>query len=145
MNNMGGGYYDPNYYYGGMNNGNMMGGYNQNQQNMNYGRPPIPGKIIRSEEEITVQDVPTDGSAGVFPLSDYSAIIVKYWTKEGYIKPVKFVPEVPNVLESKNGEPQAVDLTPVMERMDKLEQMIKKMSRPYKPYKPRPKEGANHE
>lgn len=143
MNNMGGGYYDPNYYYG-MNSGNMMG-YNQNQQNMSYSRPPIPGKIIRSEEEITVQDVPTDGSAGVFPLADYSAIIVKYWTKEGYIKPVKFVPETPNVLDNKTGEAQSVDLTPLMERMDKLEQMIKKMTRPYKPpYKPKQKEDANH-
>lgn len=46
----------------------------------------IAGKFIGNINEITIKDVPNDGTPGIFVLSDMSAIIAKAWTANGNIQ-----------------------------------------------------------
>lgn len=91
-------------------------------------RPPLYGRVVLNPEEITVQDVPTDGSAAFFPAADYSCIYARQWGNDGLIRPVKYVPE-------KTEEPSPVQntdvLSVIMERLDSIEKILKR-----KPYKP---------
>ena len=50
-------------------------------------------RTVSSADEITVQEVPTDGSIALFPLADGSAVIGKRWMPDGSISTVRFVPE----------------------------------------------------
>lgn len=50
-------------------------------------------RTVSSADEITVQEVPTDGSIALFPLADGSAVIGKRWMPDGSISTIRFVPE----------------------------------------------------
>lgn len=68
------------------------------QQNPQPRRPQVqalPGKYINSLQDIVPQDVPTDGSIGIFPQSDYAAIYLKKWDGNGTISTVKYIPDLP--------------------------------------------------
>lgn len=53
-----------------------------------------PGlRTVSSADEITVQEVPTDGSIALFPLADGSAVIGKRWMPDGSISTTRFVPD----------------------------------------------------
>ena len=54
---------------------------------------PITGRIVSNAEEITVQEVPTDGSIAWFPAADGSCVYGKRWTPDGNITTLRFVPE----------------------------------------------------
>lgn len=54
---------------------------------------PIAGRIVSNAEEITVQEVPTDGSIAWFPATDGSCVYGKRWTPDGNITTLRFVPE----------------------------------------------------
>lgn len=54
----------------------------------------IPGRAINSPDEIKPNEVPNDGSFGVFPMADQSAIYLKGWGSEGLIKTLKYVQAV---------------------------------------------------
>lgn len=99
-------------------------------------RPALSGKVVNSLEEITVQDVPQDGTASFFPTADYSCIFAKQWGNNGLINTVKYVPEL-----QKEPTP-APDLTEViLQRLDNIEKMLKKSGRNnYKQNKPIKKE-----
>lgn len=56
-------------------------------------QPGIAGRAVGSVSEITVQDVPTDGTVAWFPLSDGSAVIGKRWTPDGNILTMRYVAE----------------------------------------------------
>lgn len=67
-------------------------------QNPQPRRPQVqalPGKYINSLQDIVPQDVPTDGSIGIFPQSDYAAIYLKKWDGNGTISTVKYIPDLP--------------------------------------------------
>lgn len=51
------------------------------------------GRTVGSPDEITVQEVPTDGTPAYFSLSDGSAIVAKRWLTDGSIETVKYVRE----------------------------------------------------
>ena len=66
----------------------------QPQQAVQAPRPGgISGRTVGSASEITVQDVPTDGTVAWFPLSDGSAVIGKRWTPDGNILTMRYVAE----------------------------------------------------
>lgn len=82
----------------------------------NYGFPgtsqnrPQPsfvlyGRMVEREEDIKVSDVPMDGTPGLFPLADWSAVIVKAWSNDGQIRAMRYVaedlraPSIPQVQE----------------------------------------------
>ena len=56
-------------------------------------QPGIAGRAVGSVSEITVQDVPTDGTIAWFPLADGSAVIGKRWTPDGNILTMRYVAE----------------------------------------------------
>ena len=63
-------------------------------QPMTPSRPAgISGRTVGSAGEITVQDVPTDGTVAWFPLADGSAVIGKRWTPDGNILTMRYVAE----------------------------------------------------
>lgn len=65
-------------------------------RNMGFGGIPqssIPGRVIRTMQDIVPNDVPTDGGIGTFVMQDLSAIYLKQWNSNGYIDELKFVPE----------------------------------------------------
>lgn len=95
-------------------------------------RPSLFGRLVGSVEEITVQDVPTDGSASFFPLGDYSCIYAKQWGSNGLIQTVKYVPEKiedPSPIVDENLG------SAIMERLSSIEEMLKKQPHTYRPYK----------
>ena len=53
----------------------------------------IPGKIINNLQEVRPNEVPMDGSASIFPMSDFSSIYVKAWGPDGNIQTLKFIPD----------------------------------------------------
>lgn len=55
----------------------------------------IFGRIVTSENDITPNEVPMDGTVSLFPLADYSKIFAKQWNPDGTIKTTVFVMEVP--------------------------------------------------
>lgn len=70
---------------------------------------PQPGlRTVSSADEITVQEVPTDGSIALFPLADGSAVIGKRWMPDGSISTTRFVPE-PSVTDQPADPFQAIN------------------------------------
>lgn len=55
----------------------------------------IFGRIVTSENDITPNEVPMDGTVSLFPMADYSKIFAKQWNPDGTIKTTVFVMEVP--------------------------------------------------
>lgn len=66
--------------------------YQQYQQ-----RQSITGRVVNKPEEITPQEVPTDGSIAFFPAADNSCIYGKKWMPDGSISTVRFVPDTQEV------------------------------------------------
>lgn len=108
--------------------------FQNQQQNLTSGQPTryvIPGKPITSEKEITVQDVPNDGSLGVFPFTDGSGIITKAWNNKGSIDTKLYVELKPSQQEEST-QSTAVDFGPIFERLDRIEKKLNRGNRPYK-------------
>lgn len=100
-------------------------------QQMNYS--VLPGRIVNNLEEIRPNEVPNDGSIAVFPLSDGSAVFLKYFTGEGRINTVKFIVESPDT--PAGGTDGQNDIFAAMnQRFDKLERMLAKQRYNKKPY-----------
>lgn len=80
---------------------NMFPTYPQVQPMQTYqpSNPPVNrtafGRVVNSENDITPNEVPMDGSVSLFPLADYTKIFAKQWNPDGTIKTTVFVMEVP--------------------------------------------------
>lgn len=111
--------------------------------------PTLPGRIIQSPDEIKVNEVPMDGSVGIFPTQNYSEIYAKAWNQQGTIDTIKYIPEQVAVAEVQRiqqqmqnqqaalPEPPPASPTPVpvmpdlssfkqdiLDRLDRLEKML---------------------
>lgn len=53
----------------------------------------ISGKIVDTENDISVNDIPMDGKVHLFILKDYSKVIGKAWTADGKIATSVYVLE----------------------------------------------------
>lgn len=96
----------------------------QQQQQAQQVQPvSVPGRIVRSIDDVTPQEVPMDGSTSVFPLQDGSAIYAKSWSQDGTIRTVKFVPE-PLIQEPV--EPSKTDQ--ILDQLARLEQQVSQLS-----------------
>ena len=93
----------------------------------NYTAQPRPqqsnifGRIVNDENEIMPNEVPMDGTIGIFPKSDGSEVIVKSWTQNGTISTVKYVPVV-------EGETPQVSNDPYPEIIDRLDRIEKQLN-----------------
>ena len=136
-------------YYGFYNNGNAQMQVGGRPANMEFSNPPpstqgsmpnfqnnvsfpttrqsvIPGSFIQSIDQITVGDVPNDGSVGTFVMADYSAVILRKWNNKGSIDEEIYVPMKREQQTQDAGNGITVDFTPLYERLDKLEKEIKR-------------------
>ena len=100
----------------------------QRQQNPIQG---IQGRIVNDIAEIQPNEVPMDGTVGIFPQSDYSTIYAKAWNKDGTITTTRYIPEPQ--LESQQAVSDHDFSTMVMERLDRIEKMLKGKPRYSKP------------
>lgn len=85
----------------------------------------IRGRFVDTPQSITPQDVPMDGSIGVYPIKDCSAVYLKAWQQDGTIKTVKYIPEE-SVPELKR---KVTTLEDLEERVKKLEASTRKGSK----------------
>lgn len=69
--------------------------------------PQISGRVVNSLDDITVQEVPTDGTMALFPSADGSCIYSKRWTPDGNILTMRFVPEAS---EAQPKQPSQLDI-----------------------------------
>ena len=54
----------------------------------------LPGRMINNPDDVKPNEVPNDGSFGIFPMADNSAVYLKGWTSNGTIQTLKFVQAV---------------------------------------------------
>lgn len=85
----------------------------------------LPGHMVERLEDITVGDVPIDGSLGLFPQKDGSCIYAKSWNADGTIKTMRFVPSeetdlVPRKESVQEDEVMVDPLAPLSEKLDLL-------------------------
>lgn len=102
--------------------------YPQVQQQVNI--PPLQGRVVRSENEITANDVSMSGVASFFPLADESAIIARRWNSNGTISSAIYQRvDLPG--EPKQDEQSAIfgelnnKIDEVLERLDAIEKAKK--------------------
>lgn len=69
--------------------------------------PQISGRVVNSLDDITVQEVPTDGTMASFPSADGSCVYGKRWTPDGDILTMRFVPEAS---EAQPKQPSPLDI-----------------------------------
>lgn len=65
--------------------------FSQSQPVQSTQHTGITGRIVNSPDEITIQEVPTDGTMGLFPSADGTCIYGKRWKPDGTIKTTRFV------------------------------------------------------
>lgn len=72
--------------------------------------PQISGRVVNSLDDITVQEVPTDGTVALFPSADGVCVYSKRWTPDGNILTMRFVPEAQEAQEAKSQQPSPLDV-----------------------------------
>lgn len=93
-----------------------FGGYQQHQQG-------IAGRMVKSPEEITPQEVPTDGSLAFFPASDGSCIYGKRWMPDGSISTTRYVQDGTDRSETKEDRLKVIE-----DRIGALYDMVEDIS-----------------
>lgn len=83
---------------------------------------PITGRVVNSLDEITVQEVPTDGTVAWFPSADGSCVWGKRWTPDGNITTMRFVPEAADTAPS---QPDPFQL--INDRISELFQLVEEI------------------
>lgn len=78
------------------------------------------GRVVNSADEITVQEVPTDGTVAYFPLADGSGVIAKKWTADGSIATSQYV-----LAEGKDTPNPAEDIT---KKLDEILGFLKEIA-----------------
>lgn len=105
-----------------------------NQSQMPTNQPTLIGKIVDKDTDITVNDVPMNGQAAIFPSRDLSQIETRFWNADGTISKVVYLPKIdpkddktensaPNGFESLNDRFNELEKA-FNERFDKLESAI---------------------
>lgn len=87
------------------------------------------GRVVGTLDEIVPNDVPRDGSIGLFPQRDYSCIFAKQWNNDGSISTIKFVPEP--VQQQDDQQTAGVGISDIMDRLDSIENMLRQQKKPY--------------
>lgn len=106
-----------------------------NYPQINYTQPPfrhiLPGKSVNNLDEISPDDVPSDGSFAVFPKSDASCIYVKYRNSLGIITTETYVPketeeEIPEITD-----PSDVTMTEISDKLNTVIDLLNKRPKYY--------------
>lgn len=92
-------------------------------QNQSRAFSPITGRVVSSLDEITVQEVPTDGTVAWFPSADGSCVYGKRWTPDGNITTMRYVPEATEAAPSQPDPFQVINA-----RIDELVDLVEDIS-----------------
>lgn len=84
--------------------------------------PQISGRVVNSLDDITVQEVPTDGTVALFPAADGSCIYSKRWTPDGNISTMRFVPDAQ---EAQPQQPSPLDV--INDRISELFDVVERI------------------
>lgn len=60
----------------------------------------LPGRFVSCEDDISLQEIPMDGSISYFPTQDLSKIFIRQWNKQGKLEGLTYIlhqPESPNL------------------------------------------------
>lgn len=102
------------------------------QQSIPQIQSGLSGRIVNTFEELTVNDIPMNGTAAYFPKADMSEIECRQWKNDGTISKIVFKPivnaQATNIPQSdeKSLETAFNEFTDLFnERLDKLEKLIK--------------------
>lgn len=115
--------------YGNYGNGYIQPMYGNQGYQPSYQQTQTPmssylaGRIVNKESDITPNEVPMDGSLGVFPKSDGSSIIVKTWNPNGTINTIEYTPVQDS--EPEDEEQKSAPYTEIIERLDRIEETVK--------------------
>ncbi len=95
----------------------------------------LPGRVVKSERDIGIGEVPMDGMVHLFPTEDYSYIYAKVWDNNGELRNFTFVQEevAPKEIEAKvvpYNQQEILDM--FNDRFNDLERLIKRNN--HKPY-----------
>lgn len=116
----------------------------QSQQSPSYARPMLIGKVVNKIEDVTPNDIPMDGSYGIFPLKDRSKIFLKKWNSDGTISTETFVKEETDVVEEPESDPIDEKLTTIQFDIQQLKEAFNKIEKSFKPKAPvKGKEASN--
>lgn len=58
----------------------------------------LPGRFVSCEDDISLQEIPMDGSISYFPTQDLSKIFIRQWNKQGKLEGLTYIlhqPESP--------------------------------------------------
>lgn len=108
----------------------------------------IPGRIVKSIDDITPNEIPMDGSIGVFPQADNSCVYLKQWGSDGTIHTVKYVPVVETTDDSnQNGSKTNLDdrLDKIDKTLDSIQKRLYSKNKPYYNKKRSSTEGNSHD
>lgn len=95
------------------------------QQSMSYTKPTLIGKVVNRSEDVTPNDIPMDGSYGVFPLQDRSKLYLKKWNADGTITTETYVKEVIDIPKEPINDPLADEIAMLRQQLDRIEKSLK--------------------
>lgn len=108
------------------------GNFMQPQQSPSYARPMIIGKVVNRVEDVTPNDIPMDGSYGVFPIQDRSCIYLKRWNADGTISTEKYLKEVIDIPKEPERDPIDEKLTTIQFDIDQLIEAFARIEKSFK-------------
>ncbi len=93
---------------------------------------PMPGRIVNSLEEILPNEVPMDGSRGVFPKADKSCIYVKYWDGTNGIKTDIYVLQDPQIPAAETSQENSTnELESIKNQLNRIEKKLAKQTKTF--------------
>lgn len=95
-------------------------------------RNVLPGRTVEKVEDITIGEVPQDGSLGLFPQKDGSCIYAKMWNSDGTIRTMKFIPsEQDDSVPRQEGVQEATNFETLgVEILEKLDDVLDVLTGP---------------
>lgn len=85
--------------------------------------PMIPGRVVNSESDIRANEIPGDGSIGLFPKADQSCIFMKYWDGTRGIATAVYVLQNP---QESTEDPSENELAGIKEQLSRIEKKLNK-------------------
>lgn len=88
--------------------------------------PQISGRVVNSLDDITVQEVPTDGTVALFPSADGKCIYSKRWTPDGNILTMRFVPEASDAQPKQPSQLDIIDnrISELFDAVERIEDRL---------------------